>query len=170
MDEQLSRLMEESIQLELNISELYKLFHDLFDEDSDFWWRMLLEEKNHAALIRSIQELFVPKFTFPSELFTAPLKNIRQGNAEIRKLIKRYEENAPCREEAFNTALHLELAAGEAHFQLFMEKEPTSKIERIFQQLNSADRDHARRLRARMKALQIDETLPSGQTVLTSGP
>ncbi|MEA3487197.1 MAG: hypothetical protein U9R20_06020 [Thermodesulfobacteriota bacterium] len=68
MDKDFSYLIEESINLELNIADLYFLFHELFPEDADFWWRLVLEEKNHAALIRSGKKYFEPVNKFPRNL------------------------------------------------------------------------------------------------------
>ena len=53
MDKELSRILDESIQLELNVADLYLSFCHAFAEDKDFWSHLAEEEGNHAALLRS---------------------------------------------------------------------------------------------------------------------
>ena len=38
-------LIEESIKIESNVSELYGLFYQIFEEDKDFWWQLKIEER-----------------------------------------------------------------------------------------------------------------------------
>lgn len=60
---------------------------------------------------------------------------------------------------AFDTTLETERVAGEIHFQEFMEKQPTSRLDRLFQQLNRGDKDHEIRIRSYMDdhAVQTSE-------------
>ena len=53
MDEKLSKLIDELIKVELNVAKIYMFFSDTFSEDSDFWWQLALEEKDHADRIRT---------------------------------------------------------------------------------------------------------------------
>ena len=48
--------IDESIQLELNVAELYKIFNQEFQEDAYFWRALSEEEENHANLIKKIGE------------------------------------------------------------------------------------------------------------------
>ncbi len=45
MEEKQSKLIDESIQVELNVAKIYMFFCDTFSEDLDFWWKLALEEK-----------------------------------------------------------------------------------------------------------------------------
>ncbi len=56
MSQNFSQLIREAIQLELNVAKLYLLFHDLFPEDGDFWWQLVIEEENHAALLKTVEQ------------------------------------------------------------------------------------------------------------------
>lgn len=151
MDENFGALVEESINLELNMAALYLVFHKLFPEDADFWWTLVLEEKNHAALIRSGKDSFMAVDKFPSDLISDSLQELKDTNGRIALFLKRCEVDPPSREEAFGLAVELERSAGELHFQEFMEKETGSKIDEIFRQLNKDDKDHERRIRLYMK-------------------
>lgn len=146
MDKQLEELTEESIQLELLVSDLYLLYYELFPEDGKFWWRLVEEERNHAALIRSAREYFAPIDQFPEKLVSDNLAALKGANKELRELLATYRKNPPTRNEAFHSALKLESTAGELHFQHFLDETALSKVEQIFKQLNGEDQEHAKRI------------------------
>ncbi|GBD99198.1 hypothetical protein BMS3Abin07_01231 [bacterium BMS3Abin07] len=146
MDKDFTLLMEESTNLELNVADLYLLFNSLFPEDSNFWWELALEEKSHAALIRSGKDFFEPKNQFPHDLLADSLQTLKDINSKLNLLIKKYKDTSPSREEAFNIAFKLENSASELHYQNFMSKETSSRIDNIFKQLNKDDKDHAMRI------------------------
>ena len=156
MNERLLFVVDESIQLELNVSELYQTFHAAFPGDADFWWELIIEEENHAALIRSIKETFMPAGKFSDEIFLNSLETLKKHNLALCNLIKKYRAAIPSREDAFNTALEVEQSACEIHFQKFIDKKEKSHIERIFEQLNRDDKDHVKRIRSYMKTYGID--------------
>jgi hypothetical protein len=151
MDMELSLLLDESIELELNVADLYMIFHNTFAEDADFWWQLALEEKNHGALLRSGKEYFAPIGRFPVDLLSATLQELKEANTNLVTLVKQYRASPPSRETAFNVALKIEQSAGEIHFQEFMEKETESNLAGLFQQLNRDDKDHETRLRSYME-------------------
>lgn len=151
MKNQLSELFKEAINIELNAARLYELFQRNFPEDSVFWGQLIFEEKNHAALLQDGRDRFLPIGKFPEEILPSSLTSLVWANRGVAALIDKYRQIPPSREEAFNAALGLEISAGEAHYQQFMEKESPSKVEKIFQELNRDDKDHALRLRSYMK-------------------
>jgi len=156
MSNDLSELFEEAITLELNAAKLYELFQGTFPDDALFWGGLVVEEKNHAALLQDGKDRFYPLGKFPVEILPSSLASLVWANRGIAALIDKYRERRPSREEAFNTALSLEQSAGEAHFQEFMEKESGAKVEEIFRELNRDDKDHARRIRSYMTSHGIE--------------
>lgn len=152
----LTALIDEAINLELNMSDLYLLFNKVFSEDRPFWWGLSLEEKNHAALIKSGKDYFLPTDKFPVTLIENCLESMKNMNAEIITLVEKFKNNVPSRQEAFNTAIKIENTAGELHFQRFMEKDSESKVDQIFLKLNKEDKDHAKRLGAYMDKKGIE--------------
>lgn len=152
------KLLNEAIKLENNVAELYQLFSLSFDEDKNFWWQIVIEEKNHAALLRSGKESYIPANIFPKKILPKTIDDMAVVNNNIRDMIINYKKNKPSRTLAFNIAYHLENSAGEIHYQQFMEKEPETKIENIFIQLNQEDKDHAQRIEDYMKEHQIKKT------------
>ena len=75
----LDNYLNEAIELELNVSDLYLLFYNLFPMDSNFWWNLTIEEKNHAALLKNLKDLYHVCHEFPEEIFSA---NIEESAGE----------------------------------------------------------------------------------------
>lgn len=155
MTELIKQFLDESIQLELNISDLYQLFYVKFPEDSEFWWQISLEEVNHAALIRSINDLFLPEKILPRDVVQNRISEMHDINHSIREHIALYKIDSPSRYEAFSYAIELENSSGEAHYELFMNENPESNVEKIFQKLNGEDKNHANRIYNYMKLNNI---------------
>ena len=151
MNNDITALAEESIKLELNVSEIYYLFHSYFADDANLWWKLALEEEDHAGLIRGGIEEFEPIGEFPHEILSDNLQDLKRTNKKLHSLLKQFKNIPPSRELAFNTALEIEASAGELHFQHFMDKETNSKIDELFQFLNKGDKDHAKRIRSYME-------------------
>ncbi len=151
MNDSVTSLFEESINLELSVSNIYACFLELFPGDADFWWKLVLEEKNHAALIQSGKLYFATLGEFPQELLAPVLRNLKDTNNLIMNLTEKYANTPPSREEAFNIAYKIENSAGEIHFQKFMDERSDSKKDNIFKELNKNDKDHAMRIRRYME-------------------
>ena len=143
----LSELIEESIQLELNVADLYKLFSEALPEDNDFWWQLHLEEKSHATLIRAARDSFVKRGKFPYDLVANSIEDLKASNAKLERLIAEFKINPPNRQTACKTAVELENESGEMHYTRFMEKEAGNAVETVFQQLNRGDKEHEKRIR-----------------------
>ena len=158
----LMQLAEEAVSVEQHISDLYLIFFEAFPDDAEFWWTLVIEEKNHAALIRSGLEYFLPAGRFPAEILPPMLDGLRKTNRRLEGMVEDFRKKPPSREEAFNTALQVEKSAGEIHFQRAMVKEADSDIMEIFQQLNKDDIDHADRIQSYMqqKGIPIEKTSP----------
>lgn len=148
--------IEESINLELNMSSLYTIFYDLFPEDHEFWWRLVLEEKNHAALFRSGLDSIEQTNRFPHDLLISNIDALKNKNKYILNLIMHYKSSPPSREEAFNIALILESTDALLHYENFMMRNSDILIDKIYQQLNKADKNHAARIYKYMKDADID--------------
>ena len=150
MNTSLSELLDLSIAHEINISRLYTLFHELFEEDEEFWWQLSIEERNHAALLRNEKNIQKPSGLLPENLLTSDLKALQSSNAELETLIAEYKTNPPSRQDAFQTAYDLEQSVGEIHYQEFMNSKSCSLSDELFKQLNLEDKDHADRIQSYM--------------------
>lgn len=155
MNNDLLNIIDESIKLELNASELYYIFYENYIEDSDFWWELHMEEKNHASLLRSIKEFFVPYNKIPEDLVVDNLRLLKETNKEIEDIIEYVKKAKPSRLAAFTTALKLEQSAAETHFQNFMEGSFGEKFEEVIRRLNREDRNHYLRIKNYMEEHSI---------------
>jgi hypothetical protein len=162
MSDDLRQLIEEATRLELNIAGIYLNFHHRFPDDANFWWKLIIEEENHAALLVSGKRYFLDAGMFPAELVGASLAAFRHLNGELERLIRHDRESPMSRDAAFSLAVRLEESVGEIHFQHAMHEtqRPTEAI-RLFQSLNRADLDHADRIRGYMR----DKCLEEAQTI-----
>jgi len=151
MNNNLAQLIDEAFKLELNVAALYMSFHHTFPEDSSFWWNLALEEKNHAALLKTGMQHFMQHGLFPYQIVNTTVEALVQANNELERLLEKQKETPLSRESAFNLAIKLEESAGEIHFQYAMEKEPDSLAMKLFASLNKDDKDHVRRIREYMR-------------------
>ena len=158
MENKLLQLANEAMRLEYNVSKLYMIFRNAYPEDGDFWWKLVIEENNHAGLIKSGIESFLPKDLFPSEILATELNELQEVNRELISFLHKYETFPPTRETAFNLALKIERSAGEIHFQNAMTKDTDSKALKLFQKLNQDDKDHEKKILVYMKEQGIQET------------
>ena len=152
MSKDLRQLIDEAIKLELNVADIYTSFHNRFPEDADFWKKIAIEEKNHAALLENGKRHFLDAGMFPSELVCNSLAALINTNTELKTILRHEKgDDPPSRTAALNLALKLEELAGEIHFQHAMQQavNPSEAIT-IFQSLNEDDKDHADRIRKYM--------------------
>ena len=145
MDKEL-KLIEEAINLENNVADIYMQFSEFFPDDKEFWWQLCMEEKNHAALLKAGLE-FVTADMLPDELLFARIEDLRKVNGTLTRLKREYGHSKPSPEDALRLAMSLEDSAGESHYQLVMENKADSPAAELFQKLNEDDKDHARRIR-----------------------
>ena len=157
MENDLIQLANEAMRLEYNVSKLYMIFRDSHPEDAEFWWKLVIEESNHAALIKSGLDYFMPEGYFPDEIFPS-MDELQKTNRELVSLLEKYINHPPSRETAFNLALKIEMSAAEIHFQNTMTKSTDSEVLKLFQTLNQDDKDHAKRIRVYMKEKGIEES------------
>jgi len=156
MSQTLTHLLEESIQLEKNLARLYALFSDHFTDDEDFWWQLSMEERGHAALLQEEKKQPWQLQCFPGDILAKDIEALRANNARIVEQTERFALSPFSREEALNLALQIEMSAGEAHFQDFLDSESDSLMADFFKQLASEDQNHARRIREYMNELGIE--------------
>lgn len=152
--EQFQQLIDEAIRLELNIGELYLLFHELFPEDARFWWELAIEEENHAALLKTVKQMASVNIPIPEELLPGTIEELMNSNNLVAKMKESFQEN-PDRIKALRFAYQVEKSAGELHYNSFMTHASDSRITRMFKKLNGSDLDHAERIKNYMEHKSI---------------
>ena len=153
---QLIEVAEESIQIEMNVAALYLSFSEQLSADTDFWWQLHLEEKNHAMLIRAAADSFIKRGKFPTGLVNNYAEELRKTNTKIERMVHRYKTTPLTRCEACRIALQIEDDAGEIHYERFMEKEAEGTLNAVLQKLNRDDKEHGIRIRQHLKSLPPD--------------
>lgn len=155
MDQAIKLFLKESVEMELNVGEVYQIFSVKFPQDHNFWWKISMEEMNHAALIESINDIFLTEGILTPEEIKKQTDVLHKLNLIVKERIERYKMVSPTRAEAFKYGLELENSAGEFHFQFFMTSESNSQMTKIFQKLNGDDVNHAKRMANYMKDNKI---------------
>ena len=154
MYQNFGQLINEAIQLELNVAKLYLLFHQLLPEDSAFWWELVIEEENHAAILKTAEQMDASSVEIPEGIIPPGVAELQEANQMILRAMEDFKKK-PDRALAFQLANKIELSAGESHYDTFMRNAPKSRITEIFRKLNRDDVDHARRIREYIGKHQI---------------
>ncbi len=155
MDDVIRRFLGESVALELNIGDLYQYFSVKFPQDHNFWWNLSIEEMNHAAIIESIDDIFLGDSILPYNSLDIQTEELKKKNHLIKEQIELYKTGSLTRTAAFKFACDLENSIGESHFELFMTAIQNSMVAKIFQKLNGEDIHHAKRIVNYMKENSI---------------
>jgi CheY-like chemotaxis protein len=159
----LEQFIDEAIQLELNAAEIYSIFSEAIPDDANFWASLALEEKNHAAVLKTGKEILMPIDQFPGEILPNFIQPLIDTNRWLKSLIEKFAEVKPDSKTAFSIALKIETSAGEQHFQRVMESPSDSNFIKIFQELCEDDIHHLSRIREYMKSRhEQGETLENG--------
>ncbi len=141
------KFLDLAISIELNLSELYYFFYEIFPEDKDFWWKIASEEVNHASLLKSTL-VYSNIGMFPEEILMKNISEYEELNDKILFLFNKYKREHPDRKEAFEIAIDIENSSYEKHFQEVMTGKSNSKVIEILQELNKSDKDHLERLKS----------------------
>jgi hypothetical protein len=166
MDEKLSRILDQSVQLELNVAALYLGFSEAFPEDRDFWSQLAKEEENHAALLRGGKLESSNEGGFPADILTTNLDALIKANKEIEELVKEHKQKPPSsRASALEIALKAEESTGEIDFSCFMRQETNSPLLELLGRVDRDDREHTLRIRNYMieKGIGIPDAVGRGQ-------
>ena len=155
MNDEIRLFLKESIALELNIGDLYQLFGVKFKKDYNFWWKLSIEEMNHAALIESINDIFLTESILPSESIEKQTQELAEMNLFIKQQIEQCKSGSFTRIDAFQLAIKIEDSIGESHFELFMTTQPNSAVMKIMQKLNGDDINHGKRMTKYMEENDI---------------
>ena len=142
MNYNLEDFIEEAIKLELNAAEIYGIFAATIPVDADFWAGLSWEERNHASLLKTSQNVLVPVDEFPGAVLPQFIQSLIETNRWMETLRDDFTQTPPDRKKAFDIALKIENSAGEQHFQRVMGTPSDSKVVQILQELCEDDINH----------------------------
>ena len=160
----LEDFIQEAIKLELNAAEIYAFFAETIPEDADFWAGLSWEERNHASLLKTSQNVLVPVAEFPGEILPKFIQSLIETNRLLETLRNDFAQTPPDRKKAFDIALKIENSAGEQHFQRVMESPSDSKIVQILQKLCEDDINHHARIKKYMHDVGETEHITDDKT------
>jgi len=140
----IGKYLDEAIKLELNVSNIYRIFSLANIEDENFWWKLSMEEINHASLLKS-GLVYVKAGIFPDDMLSDDIENMIIMNDMFDSIIEDFNNN-PSRGNAFDIGIKLEESAGESHYQSVMKSETENEIIDIFKRLNRDDMNHLQRI------------------------
>ena len=143
----IKELLNEAINLELNIQDLYVFYSKTYSRDHTFWWKLQLEEGNHASLLKAIrkrsQETLIQD---ASSILSEDYEELKKANDLIKTTLTKWKSKPASQSEAYQFALKIEQSAQELHLQNTIEQESELEIIKLFKKLTGADRDHAKRI------------------------
>ena len=130
---------------EQSIGQLYHEYSDVFPEFSDFWEKLAKEEYNHASWLNEVS----PKVVEGS-LHIDERRFTKEAGESYRKYLEGEFEKARQKGisllQALSVALNIEESLIESKYFEVLEADST-ELRRIFSDLESATRDHMRRVR-----------------------
>ena len=143
----IEELLNEAINLELNIQDLYVFYSKTYSRDHTFWWKLQLEEGNHASLLKAIrkrsQETLIQD---ASSILSEDYEELKKANDLIKTTLTKWKSKPASQSEAYQFALKIEQSAQELHLQNTIEQVSELEIIKLFKKLTGADRDHAKRI------------------------
>jgi len=145
-------IINESIDLEKNVAELYRLFHELFPVDRDFWWTLYNEELNHASILKVCLD-FIRTGLGCEDMIYPDIHELKYLNSELVRKRREYAETPPDKKTAYRYAIHIESMAYEMHYNDVMNNEYPSEVVEVFKKLNGDDKDHAERIQKLLDSL-----------------
>jgi CheY-like chemotaxis protein len=160
----LEDFIQEAIKLELNAAEIYAFFAATIHEDADFWAGLSWEERNHASLLKTSQNVLVPVDEFPGEILPKFIQSLIETNHLLETFRNDFAQTPPDRKKAFDIALKIENSAGEQHFQRVMESPSDSKIVQTLQELCEDDINHHARIKKYMHDVGETEHITEDKT------
>ncbi len=139
-------VINKAIDLELIVSELYLLYQEKFPEDSDFWWDLYLEERNHASILKALLSIPV-ELSLSDELLNTNTQVLTGEKNRIADFIQKLKGDTVSRDDAYSFALEVEKSAFEVHYQKALKSDSDSSIMDAFKTLNKGDYDHYEKIR-----------------------
>jgi rubrerythrin len=143
----IEELLNEAINLELNIQDLYVFYSKTYSRDHTFWWKLQLEEGNHASLLKAIRKRSQETLILDaSSILSEDYEELKKANDLIKTTLTKWKSKPASQSEAYQFALKIEQSAQELHLQNTIEQESELEIIKLFKKLTGADRDHAKRI------------------------
>ena len=141
------KYIELSYTLEKTVASFYLKLSEAFKEDAEFWWRLCLEEQNHASIFKSFMDGLLPVSLLPEELLDPDLGKIRAAINMLEEKLNNLDASPMSKHDACEFAISVEETAGEFFLQKAADEASDSDGVLIIKKLLHDDKDHAARIR-----------------------
>jgi len=169
MDKKITEILNESIRQELLVSGFYGLFETIFQEDSEFWYKLSQEELNHSAILQAERDEFYEAGLLPEELVLTDSKALQEQNILLSDFLDILKKSPPSIEQAFSIGFCLEEAITETIFRSCLEEYPETRALRVFQSMVGEEREHIERIHRYASKMEISiEKTASLETLVGS--
>jgi len=139
------KYFDELIKLEENVAQLYILFSEKLNKYKDFWYKLSIEEYNHASLLETAK-LFHNSHKLPKEFIKIEILDEVIKTNSMFKYYKTTFLNNPTISNAKKIAIEIEYSAGEIHYENTISNDIDDYIINIFKKLNEDDYHHLKRI------------------------
>lgn len=140
--------LKEAYLIERNLASFYFALSNQFREHREFWWKLSIEEENHASIFKTYIDNLIPMDLFPAEIIDLDLNNLRNTNQLIMDAIAQSSNASLPKKELYKLALMFEGMSGEFAFQKALEKNPDSKSLQLVHSIGKDTTNHASRIEA----------------------
>lgn len=139
-------IFEELIKLELNVADLYLLFSNNLENYKGFWYKLAIEEFNHASILKTALEFYESDLNVLEYFINDKISNnIKNTNKNFDKYKLDFLNNKTI-ENAKNIALIIESSDSEINYNKIMINNQNNEILNVLKKLNKDDHDHYERI------------------------
>lgn len=151
--EKFTEILNEAIDMEYNVAELYEVFAEKFTDDELFWEKIAKEEIKHAEILEGVK-LYAKVFEEDRKYLYTKHEVLKKLNIELREKIELFRSVKTDKKTAYEYAYVLESSAFELHFQNMTEDFEKSEMLRKVSILAGDDKDHADRIEKLIRAIK----------------
>jgi hypothetical protein len=141
-----------AVAVELSMGRLYRRLAGNFPEHADVWWRISMEEMNHASLLRAAKDL-IPFGVNAQDFPLGAERDLRDLQQKIETADSEIEAGELDQPGAYERALALEYAVGEQGLQPQAYLDQSNPLGRILRRLHSETDDHSAIIRGLLEKL-----------------
>lgn len=139
-------IFEELIKLELNVADLYLLFSNNLENYKGVWYKLAIEEFNHASILKTALEFYESDLNVLEYFINDQISNnIKNTNKNFDKYKLDFLNNKTI-ENAKKIALIIESSDSEINYNKIMINNQNNEILNVLKKLNKDDHDHYERI------------------------
>jgi len=147
MEKRSELFFDELIKLEQNAQKLYLLFSEKLNKFSNFWYKLSIEEANHASMIETSKLFYENNITDGKYIDYDIIDGVIKTNKLFIDLTDNFLNDQTI-DNAINIGLLVESSVGEQHYEkILTDINDNDKFLCLFKRLNKGDIDHYNRIK-----------------------